>query len=442
MKISLLKYIRPFLCVSLLCLCACKDIPHDDQTVLKHDNSVYHGGIKQGCYDGYGVLSVGDSVVYAGEWRSGKREGRGVCHDKLGRRIVGKWHADTLVSGTRYDAKGTYRGTFDRNGIANGHGSYYTSGHEFYQGEWADDKRSGFGFAIASGTKLRVGEWKKNRYLGERIEYRADRIYGIDVSRFQHDVGRKRYAIAWNNVRITHLGTLSRKTITGKVDYPVAFCYIKSTEGLTVKNRYYRSDYLAARAAGIKCGAYHFFSTKTSGAKQGHFFVQNSLFRKGDLPPVLDIEPTDAQIRAMGGANAMFRAVREWIRVVRNATGVRPVLYISQSFVNRYLSLAPDLKRNYIVWIARYGEYKPDVHLAFWQLCPDGTVRGITPKVDINVFNGYKDEYEEFLRKECIKVSVAEKKPAPVKKKAVKAKQKKPTSAKQRAAKSKAKSRR
>ena len=204
-------------------------------------------------------------------------------------------------------------------------------------------------------------------------------------------------------MRITNLGKLSRKRIAGAVDYPVSFCYIKSTEGTTIKNRYFRTDYAAARAQGIKCGAYHFFSTRTPGAKQARHFLKYSTFRKGDLPPVLDVEPTCAQIRAMGGPEALFRSVREWIRVVKAATGARPVLYISQSFVNRYLPLAPDLKRDYIVWIARYGEYKPDVRLAYWQLCPDGHVRGITPEVDINVFNGYRNEYEEFLRNECIK---------------------------------------
>ena len=239
--------------------------------------------------------------------------------------------------------------------------------------------------------------------MGERIEYRADRIYGIDISRFQHEKGRKRYTINWKQMRIVNLGKLSRKRIAGAVDYPVSFCYIKSTEGTTVRNRYYRTDYAAARAHGIKCGAYHFFSTRTPGAKQAHHFLKYSKFRKGDLPPVLDVEPTCAQIRAMGGAEVMFRNVREWINVVKRATGARPILYISQSFVNRYLPLAPDLKRDYIVWIARYGEYKPDVRLAYWQLSPDGHVRGITPEVDINVFNGYRDEYEDFLQNECIK---------------------------------------
>ena len=139
---------------------------------------------------------------------------------------------------------------------------------------------------------MQLGEWKRNRFLGERIEYRADRIYGIDISRFQHEKGRKRYAIDWKRVRITNLGKLSRKRIAGAVDYPVSFCYIKSTEGTTIKNRYFRTDYAAARAQGIKCGAYHFFSTRTPGAKQARHFLKYSTFRKGDLPPVLDVEPT------------------------------------------------------------------------------------------------------------------------------------------------------
>ena len=54
------------------------------------------------------------------------------------------------------------------------------------------------------------------------------------------------------------------------------------------------------------------------------------------------------------------------------------------------------IKQNYQVWIARYGEYKPDVNLVYWQLSPDGRVRGIKTEVDINVFNGFQKEFEEY----------------------------------------------
>lgn len=255
----------------------------------------------------------------------------------------------------------------------------------------------GFALRVSAEKGVQLGEWKQGRYRGERLEYNMDRIYGIDISRFQHEVGRRRYAINWKKLRITSLGTLSKKRISGRVDYPVSFCYIKSTEGTNILNRYYKADYVQSRRHGLRTGTYHFFSTKTPASKQARWFLANSRFLSGDLPPVLDVEPTDAQIARMGGAEAMFREVRVWLSAVERQWGVRPILYISQNFVNRYLPLAPDIKENYNVWIARYGEYKPDVHMVFWQLSPDGKVAGIVPKVDINVFNGYADKYKAFV---------------------------------------------
>ena len=118
---------------------------------------------------------------------------------------------------------------------------------------------------------------------------------------------------------------------------------------------------------------------------------------------MLDVEPYPSQIAAMGGVEVMLDKVRTWLRIVKERTGTTPILYVSQSFVNRYLTDATDIKRNYKVWIARYGEYKPDIRLAIWQLSPDGRVAGIRGDVDINVFNGYQDEYQDFLETQLIK---------------------------------------
>jgi lysozyme len=140
-----------------------------------------------------------------------------------------------------------------------------------------------------------------------------------------------------------------------------------------------------------------------SGTAQAQHFLRNTLFRKGDLPPVLDLEPYPSQIAAMGGTQVLFRNVRAWLQAVERHTHAKPILYVSQSFVNRYLSEAPDLKRDYQVWIARYGEYKPDVKLAVWQLSPNGRVTGIHGEVDINVFNGYRTQWEEFIEEMTVK---------------------------------------
>ena len=105
----------------------------------------------------------------------------------------------------------------------------------------------------------------------------------------------------------------------------------------------------------------------------------------------------------MGGTEALLKEVRAWIAIVQNRLRVRPILYVNQGFINDHLSKDPYLMDNYLVWIARYGEYKPGVHLALWQLSADASVSGIVPKVDVNVFNGYEPQWQEFLEKETIK---------------------------------------
>ena len=178
--------------------------------------------------------------------------------------------------------------------------------------------------------------------------------------------------------------------------------------GFSSQHRYVRvgewqrdvyKDYAAARSRGYPVGSYHFFSPATGGAVQAAAFLAHTRFQKGDLPPVLDLEPLPSQVARMGGAAEMWERARDWLRVVERRTGMRPMLYIGQQFVNRYLDAAPDIKRDYPVWIARYGEYKPDVRLWVWQLAPDGRVAGIHGAVDINVFNGYGNEFRRWLER-------------------------------------------
>lgn len=315
--------------------------------------------------------------------------------------------ASTLRPAINYellpDSLGWYEGSYDSTYLPNGHGKWQGYDGTYYEGSWKAGKREGFGFSIAPKKQLRVGEWKDDRYKGERLVYTSDRIYGIDISKYQHGKGKKKYPIDWSRLRITHLGSISRKTVSGSVNFPIRYIYIKSTEGKSLLNPYYKKDYRAARAHGYKVGTYHFFSTTSPATEQANFFLKHSIIQKGDFPAVLDVEPLPSQIKKMGGAEVLFARVRTWLRLVERATGRKPILYISQSFVNRYLPMAPDLKKNYQVWIARYGEYKPDIHLVYWQLCPDGRVAGIRGEVDINVFNGYQDAFLKFASNESIR---------------------------------------
>ncbi len=383
--------------LAVLIVSACGRMSHEGQKIERKGDTIYVGGMVGHYRQGWGQLSVGGRLLYVGEWKKGLRNGRGCGFDSLGHRIVGQWQGGTLVSGVRTDSNGTYAGELNSRGEAQGYGSFTDCNGSYYDGYWDRNQRDGLGFSLVPGKMLRMGEWKNDRYLGERLEYTSHRIYGIDISRYQHDVGKKHYAIDWSDLRITSLGSISKKRVRGKVDYPVSFVYIKTTEGVSLRNAYFNADLAQARAHHLHCGAYHFFSTRKSASQQAWFFLKYCKYRKGDLPPVLDLEPLPSQIERMGGTARLFSAVRVWMQIVERELGVRPVLYVNQIFVNRYLPAAPDIKDKYNIWIARYGEYKPGIHLLYWQLSPDGRVRGIHPAVDINVFNGYSNRFNQFL---------------------------------------------
>lgn len=381
--------------LATIALASCTISTNEIKTINDGD-TVYRGQTNNGKREGLGVLYQGDSTVYSGMWHNGMRQGRGTASDHDGRLIDGVWDHDTLVTATRRDSTGTYVGEMDSLFRANGYGKFTDSLNTYYEGQWKEGKRTGFGFS-SQHRHFRVGEWAHDVYKGERLNYTSERVYGIDLSKYQHIHGKKVHTIDWDRLRITHLGSLSRKNVSKNIDFKVSFIFIKSTEGASLLNPYYNADYAAARKRGYPVGTYHYFTHLTSGSRQAWHFLSHSHFKKGDLPPVLDLEPLPSQVKKMGGARQMWSRVRIWLQIVEKKTGMRPILYVSQTFVNRWLDAAPDIKRDYPVWIARYGDYKPDIKLWIWQLAPDGKVRGIAGHTDINVFNGYENEFKHWL---------------------------------------------
>ncbi len=385
----------PLHALAIILLASCTINTNEIKTI-DDGQTVYRGQTHNGKREGLGVLYQGDSVLYSGMWSNGMRQGRGSVRDHDGGLVDGVWDHDTLVTATRRDSTGTYDGEMDSLFRANGYGKFTDSLDTYYEGQWKDGKRTGFGFS-SQHRYFRVGEWAHDVYKGERLNYTSERIYGIDLSKYQHIHGKKLHTIDWDRLRITHLGSLSRKNVSKDIDFKVSFIFIKSTEGSSLMNPFYNADYAAARKRGYPVGTYHYFTHRSTGAEQARYFLSHSHFNKGDLPPVLDLEPLPSQVKKMGGAIYMWSRVRNWLQIVEKKTGMRPILYVSQTFVNRWLDAAPDIKHNYPVWIARYGEYKPDVKLWIWQLAPDGKVRGIAGHTDINVFNGYRNEFNHWL---------------------------------------------
>jgi len=202
------------------------------------------------------------------------------------------------------------------------------------------------------------------------------KIHGIDVSRYQR-------AINWKEVKDMEDG-----------DVKIGFAFIKATEGVGNVDDQFRRNWLKAEEQNICKGAYHFFIAGKSGKKQAANFIEIVNLKKGDLPPVLDIE------QAYGvPASAFKKEAAEWLVIIEKQYGVKPVIYTNIDFYNNYLQ--KDFA-DYPIWIAHYLQpEKPRIERkwSIWQHSETGRVNGIKAPVDFNVFSGDSLDFKNFLMK-------------------------------------------
>jgi lysozyme len=142
----------------------------------------------------------------------------------------------------------------------------------------------------------------------------------------------------------------------------------------------------------ISKGAYHYFVAGKSGKLQARNFIQMVKLRKGDLPPVLDIE----QISGTPIPD-LQREVKKWLDETELYYKAKPVIYTNIDFYNNYLKGPFD---EYPLWIAHYLQpEKPRLQRKwmFWQHSESGRVNGIRTPVDFNVFSGDSTDFKNSL---------------------------------------------
>lgn len=192
-------------------------------------------------------------------------------------------------------------------------------------------------------------------------------VHGIDISHHQGELD-------WN---------LLRENIYDP-EFPLRFIFMKATEGGDMHDSLFIRNFDNARDYGFIRGAYHYFISTTDARKQADFFIKNVNLESGDLPPVLDVETIGKKVKTTD----FKRSVKTWLDVVENHYGVKPILYTSYKFKERYLN--DTIFDSYPYWIAHYyvDSVRYEGHWDFWQHTDVGQVNGIEGKVDLNVFNG------------------------------------------------------
>ena len=188
--------------------------------------------------------------------------------------------------------------------------------------------------------------------------------YGIDVSRYQGKID-------WQTV---------------KTDKNVGYVYLKATEGASLVDVTYRYNLDEARKAGLKVGCYHFFSPTVAPETQFDNFSANVKLDEQDLLPIIDVET-----RGRCSLKQFCDKLTRFLGMVEEHYGVRPIIYTSSNFYNKYLA---GKYTDYKYMIARYKDEVPeltdDIKFVMWQFTANGRINGINGPVDRSRFT---DEY-------------------------------------------------
>ena len=187
-------------------------------------------------------------------------------------------------------------------------------------------------------------------------------VPGIDVSLWQREIDWRRVGLAG-----------------------VRFAFIKVSEGVSIRDPKFATNWRGAAAAGLYRGAYVYFRPHLEVRAQVELALAARRAAgggRGELPVVLDVEEAEGLTPAR---------VVEALDRLGDADGRAPIVYASPGFWVQHL--AGVAAARWPLWVAHWNVTCPLVPPAwpgwvFHQHSATGRVDGISTDVDLNRFNG------------------------------------------------------
>lgn len=190
------------------------------------------------------------------------------------------------------------------------------------------------------------------------------------------------------------------------------FIIMKATEGIGFVDKSCDKFFQKALSLGKNVGFYHFARPINDAVAEADFFVQNTLGYFGKGIPVLDWEAENKW--------DVQWALR-WLNRVYEKTGVKPVIYMSESVVTGY-DWSPVVAGDYGLWVAKYRDNIPDMNydmsnagsmpskgkwpfIAMWQWTSVGRLDGFNGNLDCNVFYGNTNIWNAYAGKKTTPVT-------------------------------------
>lgn len=192
----------------------------------------------------------------------------------------------------------------------------------------------------------------------------SHKIVGIDVSEYQGN-------ILWDSVKNTEGA------------FPVKFVIVRSTAGKDRVDAKFHQNWKAVKNQKMIRGAYHYYRPNENSLEQAELFIKTVQLKKGDLPPILDIE----KLPRSQSIDSLKVGLKRWLKRVEEHYGEKPIIYSGESYYTDFLE---EEFAEYQFWIANYNFFVENIkdEWLMWQFTEKGSVLGIEGNVDVNIFNG------------------------------------------------------
>ena len=198
------------------------------------------------------------------------------------------------------------------------------------------------------------------------------------------------------------------------------FLIARATEGIGCVDKYCDGYIQQAIKLGKPFGFYHFARPTNDPIREADFFYNNCRGYFGKGIPILDWE---------SGNTSKVTWAKKWLDRIYQLSGVKPVIYMSESVVNAN-NWSAVAAADYGLWVAKYRDNSPDYNYnmanagsrpkvkwwnfyCMWQWTSSGRLTGYNGNLDCDVFYGDRSTWDAYAGKST---SAAKPQPKPTRK--------------------------
>lgn len=184
------------------------------------------------------------------------------------------------------------------------------------------------------------------------------------------------------------------------------FLIARATEGIGCVDKYCDGYIQQAIKLGKPFGFYHFARPTNDPIREAEFFYNNCRGYFGKGIPILDWE---------SGNTSNVTWAKRWLDRVYQLSGVKPVIYMSESVVNAN-NWSAVAAADYGLWLAKYRDNNPDYNYnmanagsrphvkwwkfyCMWQWTSSGRLNGYNGNLDCDVFYGDRSTWDAYVGK-------------------------------------------